>query len=388
MSIVMVGPFPGPFDRTHYSDSSGEHPTGRQQPCPPMARAPALRQPGPYLGVLQEQEPAGTPGTPHDGVAYSAVMQTDAGAPPPAYIPTCQEPQPETPPEPPGPYRAAPSAKSKCYALLRRLAAVALVLALAAVVAGAVSRDVRGGGGGVRSDTAPLKAGNAAVKSANATGRKSAACPCSESSTTHATPATVRGAGGHGTPTAPGAARHHRHRGGTSHGRKAGGRSSPLSSSPSSSSSSTSSSPGATTEAPWQATEEAEREVPREPALRDVGDLTPSWQRTVPTTSEPTRTSEGAAVAAATSTSQAAAREASSLTGVPAGEATGGDDRGRQSGLDSAPTASPGAAVSLASSAAEATAEVGSVPVAKTTASTDLPEVINEADARTDVEEV
>ncbi|XP_075524826.1 uncharacterized protein LOC142557101 isoform X3 [Dermacentor variabilis] len=111
MSIVMVGPFPGPFDRTHYSDSSGEHPTG--QSCPPEARAPALRQPGPYLGMLHEQEPSGTPGTLHDGVAYSAVMQTDIGAPPPAYIPTWQEPQPETPPEPPRPDRAAPSAKSK-----------------------------------------------------------------------------------------------------------------------------------------------------------------------------------------------------------------------------------------------------------------------------------
>ncbi|XP_075524825.1 uncharacterized protein LOC142557101 isoform X2 [Dermacentor variabilis] len=387
MSIVMVGPFPGPFDRTHYSDSSGEHPTG--QSCPPEARAPALRQPGPYLGMLHEQEPSGTPGTLHDGVAYSAVMQTDIGAPPPAYIPTWQEPQPETPPEPPRPDRAAPSAKSKCYALLRRLAVAALVLAVAAVVAGAVSRGVRGGGGGgVRTDTAPNKAGNAAVKSANATGRKSAACPCSESSTTHATPASAEGPRGHRPPTAPGAARHHRHRGGTSHGRKAG-RSSPLSSSSSpSSSSSTSSSPDATTEAPWQTTEAAEREVPREAALRDVGDLTPSGQRTVPTTSEPTRTSEGAAVTAATSTSQAAAGEASSLTGAPAGEATGRDDLGRQSGLESALTASPAAAVSLASSAADATAEVGSVPVAKTTASTDLPEVINEADARTDVQEV
>ncbi|XP_050031960.1 uncharacterized protein [Dermacentor andersoni] len=385
MSIVMVGPFPGPFDRTHYSDSSGEHTTDREQSRPPKARAPALRQPGPYLRMLQEQEPAGTPGTPHDGVAYSAVMQTDTGAPPPAYIPTWQEPQPETPPEPPRPDRAAPSAKSKCYALLRRLAVVALVLAVAAVVAGAVSRGVRGGG--ARTDTEPIKARNAAVKSANATGRKSAACPCSESSTTHTTPATVEGPGGHGTPTGPGAARHRRHRGGTSHGRKTG-RSSLLSSSPSSSSSSTSSSPDATTEAPWQTAEAAEREVPREPALRDVGDLTPSGQRTVPTISEPTRTSEGAAVTAATSTSQAAAGEASSLTGAPAGEATGRDDRGRQSGLESAPTASTVSAVSLASSAAEATAEVGSVPVAKTTASTDLPEVINEADARTDEQEV
>lgn len=374
----MVGPFPGPFDRTHYSDSSSENQTDPQQSRPPKAQAPAPRQPGPHLGMLLEQEPSRTPGAPHDGVAYSAVMQTDSGAPSPA--PTYQEPLPESPPEPPRPRRAASLAKSKCYALLCRLAVAALGLAAVAILVGAVSRGVRGG---VNTDTAPVKAGNVAVKAANATGRKNTACPCSASSTTHATPAAVKGPNGHGTVPPPGATRHHKRRGGTGHGLRAG----------QSSSSSTSSSPSSswlptTTEDAWPTTQAADRGVPPEPALRDVGDLTPSGQRTVPTTSGPTRTSEGAAATAATSTSQTATVEASGEAVGLAGEATGRIKRGRPSSLGPTPAASPRATASPGSPPGAMIAQDGSVPVATTTASTDLPEVINEADARTDLQEV
>ncbi|KAL3198157.1 hypothetical protein MRX96_014498 [Rhipicephalus microplus] len=165
MSVVMVGPFPGPFDRSHYSDSCSGEPDRR--PAAPIQRSrsgaatAAAARPAPRFA-----EGAGAAAdvrnVHRDVVAYSTVRK-DYGASSPAYAPMPnREPRHESLPEPPRPRRA--SLKRKCHALLCRLAVVALCLIAVAVLVVAVSRSMR-----VRADTAPVKGGSAAVRPANGT---------------------------------------------------------------------------------------------------------------------------------------------------------------------------------------------------------------------------
>ncbi|KAL3198159.1 hypothetical protein MRX96_014500 [Rhipicephalus microplus] len=107
MSIVMVGPFPGPFDRSHYSDSCSGNPPD-VQPRPPNAQGLGQRPPrppDPHLALLKE--PPRTSGTPRDVVAYSTA-RTNYGAPSKAYAPMpSRESRHESLPEPPRPRRAS-----------------------------------------------------------------------------------------------------------------------------------------------------------------------------------------------------------------------------------------------------------------------------------------
>ncbi|KAH7976097.1 hypothetical protein HPB52_008638 [Rhipicephalus sanguineus] len=337
MSIVMVGPFPGPFDRTHYSDSSSENPNDARQRRPgaqgfqqrPPPPPPPLE---PYLSLLQEQGTPRTSGTPRDSVAYSSV-RTDSGAPSPVcacHVLTLYAVLPRSLRDPP---------LMHAYELLRRLVVVALALIAVAVLVVAVSRSMR-----VRADAAHVKGGNAAVQAANGTDRKDSTALRATSPTHAAAPAAVGGprAGSTARPLAE--ARHYKRRhGGTGHGRKASSQlTSPVSSSSSPSSSSLS--PSTNDNVEWPMTEEADREV-----------------------------------ASGAPTSPAA---------VFSGEKAAGNDEGNDSGLQGGLVASPDPAASKASTPAGRTTEVGSVAVATTTASTDLPEVINEADARGDLQEV
>ncbi|KAL1425855.1 hypothetical protein MTO96_018837 [Rhipicephalus appendiculatus] len=305
MSIVMVGPFPGPFDRSHYSDSSSGNPTDAQ-PRPPRAQGLGQRPPrppGPYLSVLQEQETPRTSGTPRDNVAYSAV-RTDYGAPPPVCVPTrSREPRHESLPEPPRPLRGVAFLKRKCYVLLCRLALAGLCLIAVALLVVVASRSMR-----VRADAAPVKAGNAAVRPDNGTDRKGSSTALRATSPTHASApaAAVGGPRARSTVRPPAEARHYKHR----HGAV---------------------------------------------------------------------TLKSSQVASVASTSPAAV-----FSGVKAAA----NDKGNDSGPQGVVVASPDPAASKASTLPGKITEAGSVAVATTTASTDLPEVINEADDHGDLQEV
>lgn len=276
--------------------------------------------------------------------------------------------------------------KSKCYELLRRLVVVALALIAVAVLVVAVSRSMR-----VRADAAHVKGGNAAVQAANGTDRKDSTALRATSPTHAAAPAAVGGprAGSTARPLAE--ARHYKRRhGGTGHGRKASSQlTSPVSSS-SSPSSSSSLSPSTNDNVEWPMTEEADREVPVVPALRDEGHVTATRPTARTTARAAARTSADADATAATLTpsSLVASGAPTSPAAVFSGEKAAGNDEGNDSGLQGGLVASPDPAASKASTPAGRTTEVGSVAVATTTASTDLPEVINEADARGDLQEV
>ncbi|KAH8029440.1 hypothetical protein HPB51_000434 [Rhipicephalus microplus] len=207
MSIVMVGPFPGPFDRSHYSDSCSGNPTDAQ-PRPPNAQGLGQRpsRPSdPHLALLKEQEPPRTSRTPRDVVAYSTV-RTNYGAPSKAYAPMpSRESRHESLPEPPRPRRA--SLKRKCHALLCRLAAVALCLIAVAVLVVAVSRSMR-----VRADTAPVKGGSAAVRPANGTDHRGGIGIRDTSSTQAAALATVGRPRARSTVRPPAETRHYKRR--------------------------------------------------------------------------------------------------------------------------------------------------------------------------------
>lgn len=277
--------------------------------------------------------------------------------------------------------------KSKCYELLRRLAVVALALIAVAVLVVAVSRSMR-----VRADAAHVKGGNAAVRAANGTDRKDSTALRATSPTHAAAPAAVGGPRARSTARPLAEARHYKRRhGGTGHGRKASSQlTSPVSSSSSSSPSSSSLSPSTNDNVEWPMTEESDREVPVVPALRDEGDVTATRPTDRTTARAAARTSADANATAATLTpsSPVASVAPTSPAAVFSGEKAAGNDEGNDSGLQDGLVASPDPAASKASTPAGRITEAGSVAVATTTASTDLPEVINEADARGDLQEV
>lgn len=275
--------------------------------------------------------------------------------------------------------------KSKCYELLRRLVVVALALIAVAVLVVAVSRSMR-----VRADAAHVKGGNAAVQAANGTDRKDSTALRATSPTHAAAPAAVGGPRARSTARPLAEARHYKRRhGGTGHGRKASSQlTSPVSSSSSPSSSSLS--PSTNDNVEWPTTEEVDREVPVVPALRDEGDVTATRPTARTTARAAARTSADADATAATLTpsSPVASVAPTSPAAVFSGEKAAGNDEGNDSGLQGGLVASPAPAASKASTPAGRVTEAGSVAVATTTASTDLPEVINEADARDDLQEV
>ncbi|XP_077495872.1 uncharacterized protein LOC144106803 isoform X1 [Amblyomma americanum] len=152
MSITMVGPYPGPFDRTHYSDSSSDSHKDRSQGHPrPTAPSKPRSQP-------RTPERSSQP-VPHDSVAYS---QSDSAA---ALVPALSPPtypQP-SPSEPSSPKPRIEAIKRRCYELLWQLGAFALVAAVVAVLVVAVLSRGR-----VHPGAAPLKGANV-VSGANAT---------------------------------------------------------------------------------------------------------------------------------------------------------------------------------------------------------------------------
>lgn len=275
--------------------------------------------------------------------------------------------------------------KSKCYELLRRLVVVALALIAVAVLVVAVSRSMR-----VRAYAAHVKGGNAAVQAANGTDRKDSTALRATSPTHAAAPAAVGGPRARSTARPLAEARHYKRRhGGTGHVRKASSQlTSPVSSSSSPSSSSLS--PSTNDNVEWPMTEEADREVPVVPALRDEGDVTATrpTARTTARAAACTSADADATAATLTPSSPVASGAPTSPAAVFSGEKAAGNDEGNDSGLQGGLVASPDPAASKASTPAERITEAGSATVATTTASTDLPEVINEADARGDLQEV
>ncbi|XP_075728923.1 uncharacterized protein LOC142771332 [Rhipicephalus microplus] len=377
MSIVMVGPFPGPFDRSHYSDSCSGNPTDAQ-PRPPYAQGLGQRpsRPSdPHLALLKEQEPPRTSRTPRDVIAYSTV-RTNYGAPSKAYAPMpSRESRHESLPEPPRPRRA--SLKRKCHALLCRLAAVALFLIAVAVLVVAVSRSKR-----VRADMAPVKGGSAAVRPANGTDHRGGIGIRDTSSTQAAAIAAVGRPRARSTARPPAETRHYKRRHGeTVHENEAP---SPM---PSSSLSSSSSEPSSIAIVPWLTTKTADHEPP---ALRRQSDVTTAPPSGVLMERAAVRTSFEAdgTVALLTASSPVASVAATSLAAVfSGGKAAKNGERG-DSGPRSGLVESTTLAASAASTRPGKTTEAGSVAAAPTTASTDLHEVINEADGHGDLQEV
>lgn len=120
MSIAMVGPFPGPFNREHYSDSNSdslkETPQGR-----PRSPAPSQSRPRSAAPERDLSKPV-----PHDSVPYSPALP-DSATPMPACPPTYPGPSrpAESQHDAPSPRpRIATRTKRRCYELLWRLVAV------------------------------------------------------------------------------------------------------------------------------------------------------------------------------------------------------------------------------------------------------------------------
>ncbi|KAK8783307.1 hypothetical protein V5799_010326 [Amblyomma americanum] len=164
MSIVMVGPFPGPFNRTHYSDSSSE-----DEPQPPYAEAEYAvpEQCSHYM--------------PPDDVAYRT-PQPDPAVP--LQLPMYQERPPALPAPLPKP-RSVALAQRMWKAKLCRVGAVAAMMAVVALVALAVTAP-----GEEQPQVAPVKPVNAS-KAANITQSKGATGPRRQSSR-KAPPSTIR----------------------------------------------------------------------------------------------------------------------------------------------------------------------------------------------------
>ncbi|KAH8031698.1 hypothetical protein HPB51_020077 [Rhipicephalus microplus] len=382
MSIVMVGPFPGPFDRSHYSDSCSGNPTDLQ-PRPSNAQGLGQRPPrppDPHLALLKEQELPRTSRTPRDVVAYSTV-RTNYGAPSKAYAPMpSRESRHEFLPEPPRPRRA--SLKRKCHALLCRLAVVALCLIAVAVLVVAVSRSMR-----VRADTAPVKGGSAAVRPANGTDHRGTIGIRDTSSTEAAALAAVGRTRARSTVRPPAETRHYKRRHGeTGNGEKVTSQMSSSSSSASSLSSS-SSEPSSFAIVPWLTTETADHEPS---ALRRQSDVTTAPPSGVLMERAAVRTSFEADGTAALLT--ASSKVASVASTSPATVFSGPNAASNGETGDSGPPGELVESTSLAASEASTrpgkTTEAGSVAAAPMTASTDLPEVINEADGHGDLQQV
>ncbi|XP_077496687.1 uncharacterized protein LOC144107521 [Amblyomma americanum] len=151
MSIAMVGPFPGPFNRTHYSDSSSDShrdaPQGRPSPSVPSQPQARSRFSTPDAGPHRD---------PRDIVPHNPA-QPDSATPRPVYPPTCPalplpaESQRESPIRP----RGSTLTMRRCRELLLRLVAVGL----ATVVVGLLVMVVRHRGR-VHPGPAPLKGAN------------------------------------------------------------------------------------------------------------------------------------------------------------------------------------------------------------------------------------
>ncbi|XP_077507889.1 uncharacterized protein LOC144119014 [Amblyomma americanum] len=152
MSITMVGPYPGPFDRTHYSDSSSESHKDRSQGRPRPA-APSKPRSQPWTPDRSSQP------VPHESVAYS--QSSSAAALGPAHA-SATHPQP-SPSQPLSPKPQIEAIKRRCNELLWQLGAFALVAAVVAVLVVVVLSRAK-----VHPGAARLKGANV-VSGANAT---------------------------------------------------------------------------------------------------------------------------------------------------------------------------------------------------------------------------
>ncbi|XP_075728917.1 uncharacterized protein LOC142771326 [Rhipicephalus microplus] len=234
----------------------------------------------------------------------------------------------------------------------------------------------------VRADTAPVKGGSAAVRPANGTDHRGGIGIRDTSSTQAAALAAVGRPRARSTALLPAETRHYKRRHGeTDHENEAP---SPM---PSSSLSSSSSEPSSFAIVPWLTTETADHEPS---ALRRQSDVTtapPSGVLMERAAVRPSFEADGT-VALLTASSPVASMASKS----PAAVFSGGETESNGERGDSGPWGGLVESTTLAASAALTrpgrTTEAGSVAAAPTTASPDLPEVINEADGYGDLQEV
>lgn len=170
MAITMVGPFPGPFNRAHYSHSSSASLSDSSQGCP-RASAPFQPQSRPQSATPERSSQLG----PHNSVPYSPA-QADSAASGPMYPPEFPY-LPEEPESAPMQRRAALT-KRRCYQLLCRLVAVGAATAVVALLVFAL-RSL----GRVHPRAAPARGSNV-VRRVNATRGNGTASPSTSSSAT------------------------------------------------------------------------------------------------------------------------------------------------------------------------------------------------------------